>query len=96
MPTNDSKLLRKVLSKWAFDELPDDKYNKGQIAIRIAEIKEMLLDMESAARSEGYKKGQRDTAKKIFGQLDKFIVGIAYTNLKDDQDYKSLKMKWLK
>ena len=73
MPTNDSKLLRKVLSKWAFDELPDDKYNKGQIAIRIAEIKEMLLDMESAARSEGYKKGQRDTAKQIFKELDKQV-----------------------
>ena len=46
--------------------------------------------------NDGFKEGQKATAKKIFGQLDKFIVGIAYTNLKDDQDYKSLKMKWLK
>ena len=66
MATNDkNKLLRKVLSKWAFDELPDDKYNKGQIAIRIAEIKEMLLDMESEARADGYKEGQKNIAKHI-------------------------------
>ena len=43
--------------------MPDNKYNKNQIAIRISEIKEMLLDMESEARA--------DTSKQIFKKLDK-------------------------
>ena len=89
MPTNNSKLLEKVLSKWAFDELPDNKYNKNQIAIRISEIKEMLLDMEAEAREDqkawdtaqeeeyteiAKRKARADTAKQIFKELDKILA----------------------
>jgi hypothetical protein len=88
MPTNNSKLLEKVLSKWAFDELPDNKYNKNQIAIRISEIKEMLLDMEAEAREDqkawdtaqeeeyteiAKRKARADTAKQIFKELESYI-----------------------
>ena len=91
MPTNDSKLLEKVLSKWAFDELPDNKYNKNQIAIRISEIKEMLLDMEAEARA--------DTSKQIFNEIDEYVyvTGLSVKDKKADwfkEKYEALKKKY--